>query len=125
MAKAFGRTMEKVAATPTELTETLERLYAAILDRRGADPNVSYTAKLLGRGTSKIAQKFGEEAVEAAIAAVERAKPDLVRESADVLYHLLVMWADAGIAPEDVWAELKRREGISGIAEKKARPKTG
>ncbi|MBM3488203.1 MAG: phosphoribosyl-ATP diphosphatase [Alphaproteobacteria bacterium] len=125
MTKALGKMMDKVATPPVEMTETLERLYAAILDRRGADPNVSYTAKLLGRGTAKIAQKFGEEAVEAAIAAVERAKPDLVRESADVLYHLLVMWADAGITPDEVWAELKRREGISGIAEKKARPKTG
>jgi len=104
-------------------SQILERLYAAIVARRGADPTVSYTAKLLGRGTSKIAQKFGEEAVETAIAAVERDAEAVVRESADVLYHLMVLWADAGVEPDAVWAELNRREGISGIAEKKARPK--
>ena len=104
--------------------EILDRLYAAIVSRRGGDPTVSYTAKLLGRGTAKIAQKFGEEAVEATIAAVMRDHENLVLESADVLYHLMVLWADAGVEPDAVWAELRRREGISGIAEKKARPKT-
>ena len=100
---------------------TLDRLYAAILARRGGDPAVSYTAKLLGRGTAKIAQKLGEEAVEAVIEGVRDNPSALVGESADLLYHLLVLWADAGISPVDVAAELTRREGTSGIDEKRAR----
>jgi phosphoribosyl-ATP pyrophosphohydrolase len=107
----------------TERDHVLDRLYAAILDRRGADPAASYTAKLLARGTAKIAQKLGEETVEAVIEAVRGDRAGLVGESADLLYHLLVLWADAGIAPAEIWAELQRREGISGIAEKKSRPK--
>ncbi len=107
----------------TQRDHMLDRLYAAILDRRGADPASSYTAKLLARGTAKIAQKLGEETVEAVIEAVRRDRAGLVSESADLLYHLLVLWADAGIAPGEIWAELQRREGISGIAEKKSRPK--
>jgi phosphoribosyl-ATP pyrophosphohydrolase len=99
----------------------LDRLYAAIEARRNADPATSYTAKLLSRGTGKIAQKLGEEAVEAVIEAVGRRPEKLVAESADVLYHLLVLWVDAGVRPEQVWAELKRREGVSGIAEKLGR----
>jgi phosphoribosyl-ATP pyrophosphohydrolase len=109
----------------TDSAHTLDRLHAAILAKRGADPATSYTAKLLGRGTAKIAQKLGEEAVEAVIEAVGGDRRALVGESADLLYHLLVLWADAGIAPDEVWAELQRREGISGIAEKKSRPKSG
>ncbi len=107
----------------TQREHILDRLHAAILDRRGADPTASYTAKLLARGTAKIAQKLGEETVEAVIEAVRGDRPGLVGESADLLYHLLVLWADAGIAPAEIWAELQRREGISGIAEKKSRPK--
>jgi phosphoribosyl-ATP pyrophosphohydrolase len=106
-----------------ETTHMLERLHAAILAKRGADPTTSYTAKLLGRGTAKIAQKLGEEAVEVVIEAVRGERTALVGESADLLYHLLVLWADAGIAPDEIWAELQRREGVSGIAEKKSRPK--
>jgi phosphoribosyl-ATP pyrophosphohydrolase len=100
---------------------TLDRLYAAIEARRNADPATSYTAKLLSRGTHKIAQKLGEEAVEAVIEAVGRRPDKLVAESADVLYHLLVLWADAGVRPADGGAELKRREDVSGIAEKLGR----
>jgi phosphoribosyl-ATP pyrophosphohydrolase len=107
----------------TEADHTLERLHAAILSRRGADPATSYTAKLLQRGTAKIAQKLGEEAVETAIEAVRGDRGKLIGESADLLYHLLVLWADAGIAPDEVWAELQRREGQSGIAEKEQRGK--
>ena len=99
----------------------VEALYATILARKGADPASSYTAKLFGKGTAKIAQKLGEEAVEAAIEAVRGRREALVAESADLLYHLLVLWAATGIAPDDVWAELRRREGVSGIAEKAAR----
>jgi phosphoribosyl-ATP pyrophosphohydrolase len=103
------------------LGKTLNRLWQVIESRRGADPASSYTAKLLARGKAKVAQKFGEEAVEAVIEGVRGDRAALVGESADVLYHLMVMWAATGIGPEDVAAELARREGISGISEKKAR----
>ncbi|KXV45260.1 phosphoribosyl-ATP diphosphatase, partial [Gluconobacter albidus] len=91
--------------------------------RRGTDPSLSHSARLMSRGRNKIAQKFGEEAVECLIEAVNGNRKELIGESADVLYHLIVMWVDAGVSPEDVWTELKRREGTSGIAEKAARPK--
>jgi phosphoribosyl-ATP pyrophosphohydrolase len=107
----------------TQRDHMLDRLHAAILARRGADPASSYTAKLLARGTAKIAQKLGEETVEAVIEAVRGDRAGLIGESADVLYHLLVLWADAGIDPAEIWAELQRREGVSGIAEKTSRPK--
>jgi len=100
----------------------LDRLFATIAARRGADSATSYTAKLFARGTEKIAQKLGEEAIEAVIAAVEAKPEGLVAESADLLYHLLVAWANAGLAPADVWRELERRTAQSGIAEKQSRP---
>jgi len=103
--------------------QVLDRLYAVVQQRRSADPAVSHSARLLSRGTAKVAQKFGEEAVECLIEAVAGNKTALIGESADVLYHLLVMWVDAGLEPEAVWTELERREGVSGIAEKAARPK--
>lgn len=99
----------------------LDNLFATVSARRGADPATSYTAKLLSRGRAKIAQKLGEEAVETVIAAARGERAALVAETADLLYHLLVLWADAGITPEEVWEELRRREGVSGIAEKAAR----
>ena len=102
-------------------SEILDRLFAVIETRRGADPNSSYTAKLLSQGRARIARKFGEEAIEAVIAATEGDKAALTAESADVLYHLLVAWADAGLVPADIWAELERREGVSGIDEKNSR----
>ncbi len=92
-----------------------------VASRRGADPAVSHSARLLSRGPAKVAQKFGEEAVEALIEAVAGNRTALIAESADVLYHLMVLWASAGIEPVDVWAELRRREGVSGLAEKAAR----
>lgn len=101
----------------------LDRLYDVVLSRKDTDPSVSHSARLLSRGTYKIAQKFGEEAVECLIEAVAGRKDLLVGESADVLYHLVVLWVDAGVTPEEVWAELRRREGVSGIAEKASRPK--
>jgi len=103
------------------LGPVLERLWQTILSRRGADPKTSYTAKLFARGTGKIAQKLGEEAVEAVIEGVRGDPARLAAESADLLYHLLVLWAATGVAPEDVAAELARREGRSGIDEKRAR----
>ena len=107
----------------TDDSTVIERLYAAIEARRDADPDESYTARLFARGPDKIAQKLGEEAIETVIAAAAGKRADVVAESADLLYHLLVAWAQARVAPEDVWAELARREGVSGIAEKRARGK--
>ena len=104
-----------------ELGRALDCLWQIIQSRRGADPQSSYTARLFARGRAKIAQKLGEEAVEAVIEGVGENPAALVGESADLLYHLLVLWAAAGISPADVAAELARREGISGIDEKRAR----
>jgi phosphoribosyl-ATP pyrophosphohydrolase len=103
------------------LGEALERLWRVIESRRGADPVTSYTAKLFARGTAKIAQKLGEEAVEAVIEGVRGDRAALIGESADLLYHLLVLWAALGVSPNDVAGELARREGVSGIAEKRGR----
>jgi phosphoribosyl-ATP pyrophosphohydrolase len=102
----------------------LDRLWGTVLARKDADPNKSHSARLLSRGTAKIAQKFGEEAVECLIEAVGGHRTALIAESADVLYHLLVLWVDAGLRPEQIWAELSRREGMSGLAEKAARRPT-
>lgn len=90
----------------------LERLSAVIRSRRGADPSSSRTAKLFAAGTPKIAQKVGEEAVETVIEALRDDRGRLVSESADLIYHLLVLWADRGVDPSEVWAELARREGV-------------
>ncbi len=100
---------------------TLTRLAATIQSRKGADPESSWTAKLLSKGPEKCAEKFGEEAVEAIIEAVKGDRAKLTAEAADVLYHLLVMLASRDVTLEDVLAELDRREGTSGIAEKAAR----
>ena len=99
----------------------LDRLYATILSRRGADPASSHTARLFSNGRAKIAQKVGEEAVETALAAVAGTPEEVVGEAADLIFHLLILLADCGLTPADIWAELARREGISGIAEKAAR----
>ena len=104
--------------------DVLDRLWAVVMDRRSADPAHSHSARLLSRGVSKVAQKFGEESVECLIEAVTGNKPALVAESADVLYHLMVMWVAAGIEPADVWSELGRREGISGVLEKATRSRS-
>lgn len=100
----------------------LDRLAATIAARKGMDPDTSWTAMLLSRGPGKCAEKFGEEAVEAIIAAVRDGRENLTAEAADVLYHLLVMLAARDLTLADVLAELERREGTSGIAEKAARP---
>jgi len=106
-----------------ELGPALDRLWQVIQSRRGADPQTSYTARLFSRGRAKIAQKLGEEAVEAGIEGGENNCAARGGESADLLYHLLVLWAAVGISPTDVAGELIRREGTSGIAEKRARAK--
>jgi len=99
----------------------LHRLAATIAARKGADPETSWTAKLFAKGPEKCAEKFGEEAVEAIIEAVKGDRDKLASEAADVLYHLLVMLAARDVSLETVLAELERREGTSGIAEKAAR----
>jgi phosphoribosyl-ATP pyrophosphohydrolase len=101
--------------------DTLLRLAATIEARKGADPETSWTAKLLARGPEKAAQKFGEEAVEAVIEAVRGDRDKLTEEAADVLYHFLVMLTARNVSLGDVYAELERREGQSGIAEKASR----
>ena len=100
----------------------LDRLAATIAARRGADPAGSWTAQLLAKGPEKCAEKFGEEAVEAIIEAVKGDRARLTAEAADVIYHLLVMLAARDVTLDDVLAELDRREGKSGIAEKAGRP---
>jgi phosphoribosyl-ATP pyrophosphohydrolase len=97
----------------------VDRLYAVIDARRRDRPKGSYTTKLFKKGTAKIAQKVGEEAVETVIAAMRKDNAELVEESADLLYHLLVLWADAGLRPEQVWQELERREQHSVVDDKK------
>lgn len=99
----------------------LHDLETTILARKSADPDSSWTAKLLAKGPEKCAEKFGEEAIEAIIAAAKGDRENLTYESADVLYHLLVMLAARDIALDDVLGELARRQGTSGIAEKAAR----
>lgn len=99
----------------------IDRLYATIAARKGGDAAQSYTAKLFAEGRARIAQKLGEESMETAIAAVARDRDGIVNESADLLYHLLVLWADCDVAPAEVWAKLASREGTSGLAEKAAR----
>lgn len=100
---------------------TLEHLAATIAARKGADPESSWTAKLLAAGPEKCAEKFGEEAVEAIIEAVKGDRHRLTAEAADVIYHLLVMLAARDVTLAEVLAELDRREGTSGIEEKNRR----
>ena len=99
----------------------LDRLAATIQARKSADPDSSWTAKLLSKGPEKCAEKFGEEAIEAIIAATKNDRENLTAEAADVLYHLLVMLASRDIPLSDVWAELDRRSAQSGLAEKASR----
>jgi phosphoribosyl-ATP pyrophosphohydrolase len=99
----------------------LDELFAVVESRKGGDPSTSYTAKLFAKGRAHIAKKFGEEAVEAVIAATSQQKAEVIAESADVLFHLLVLWAERGIKPADVYAELEKRKGLSGLDEKKRR----
>jgi phosphoribosyl-ATP pyrophosphohydrolase len=103
------------------LGEALARLWATIEARRGASPETSYTAKLLAVGPAGVARKLGEESLETVIEAVRGDPAALTRESADLLYHLLALWASAGLTPDAVAAELMRREGTSGIEEKRSR----
>ena len=110
-----------VAGAEAAVLDTLWRTVEA--RRLAGDVEHSHSARLIARGTAKVAQKLGEEAVECVIEATQGNRGATVLESADLLYHLVVLWVDAGIRPAEVWAELARRQGISGIAEKAARPK--
>ena len=103
----------------------IDRLFAIIEDRRGADPDKSYTAKLFGCGRAKIAQKTGEEAVEMIIAAMSGDPEEVTKESADLLYHMLLLWSEMGVRPADIYAELSKREGKSGLDEKRSRSPSG
>ena len=100
------------------MSDSLERLYQAVLAARDLDPAISRTARLFQRGPAKMAKKLAEEAIEVVIDAVNGDTDAVVRESADLLYNLTVLWAAAGVKPEDVWREMARREEMLGIAEK-------
>ena len=100
------------------MSDSLERLYLAVLAARDLDPATSRTARLFQRGRAKMAKKLAEEAIEVAIDAVGGDADAVVRESADLLYNLAVLWAASGVRPADIWAEMERREHLLGIAEK-------
>lgn len=103
--------------------DTIQKLYQTLLERKGASPDDSYVASLYHKGTAKIAQKVGEEAVETCIEALQGNTDKLKEESADLLFHLMVLWADQSITPDDVLAVLEKRMGMSGHAEKESRGK--
>ena len=100
------------------MSDSVDRLYAAVLAAKHADPATSRTSRLLHAGRAKMAKKLGEEAFEVVIGALNADPESVVRESADLLYNLVVLWASSGVAPEDVWKEMNRRERLFGIAEK-------
>src|SRR6201990_848803 len=99
------------------MSDSIERLYRAVLTAKDLDPATSRTARLFQRGPSKMAKKLAEEAIEVVIDAVNGDSQAVIRESADLLYNLTVLWASAGVRPEDVWREMARREDMLGIAE--------
>lgn len=101
--------------------EILDNLYYKIQKKKNDDPKKSYSAKLFKKGPLKVAQKFGEEAVECLIECATKNPQNLISESADVLYHLLAMWVITDVSPDEVWAELQKREKMSGIEEKASR----
>src|ERR1700694_416319 len=100
------------------MTDSLERLYLAVIAAKDLDPAMSRTARLFQRGPAKMAKKLAEEAIEVVIDAVNGNSDAVIRESADLLYNLTVLWASAGVRPTDVWREMERREHLLGIAEK-------
>ena len=100
------------------MADSLDRLYTQVIAARDADPLTSRTARLLASGRAKMAKKLAEEAVEVVIDALSGQREAVIGESADLLYNLVVLWAEAGVRPEEVWAEMQRREHLMGIAEK-------
>jgi phosphoribosyl-ATP pyrophosphohydrolase len=105
--------------------QVLEEIYKVIVSRKGGDPETSHTARLFKKGRGKIAKKTGEEAIEVIVAALHQTPDRVIRESADLLFHLMVLWADQGITPAQVFTELESRMGVSGIEEKRSRPNQG
>lgn len=105
------------------MSDIIKTLFATIESRKGADAETSYTASLYAKGTAKIAQKVGEEAVETCIEALQGNKDKLKEESADLLFHLMVLWADQGLTPDDIFKVLESRIGVSGHDEKASRKK--
>lgn len=100
------------------MTDSVDRLHAAVMAARTADPNASRTARLLRAGRAKAAKKVAEEAVEVVMDAIDGEKDAVVRESADLIYNLVVLWVSLGIKPQEVWREMARRERLMGLAEK-------
>jgi phosphoribosyl-ATP pyrophosphohydrolase len=100
------------------MTDSVDRLYEDVIAARHADPSTSRTARLLRSGRAKMAKKLAEEAVEVVIDAMHGSRDAVVRESADLLYNLVVLWVSAGVSPKEVWKEMERRERLFGIAEK-------
>jgi phosphoribosyl-ATP pyrophosphohydrolase len=119
--KARKKALKKKRDKQDGLEHVLDRLYFVIDSRKGANPDTSYTARLFSRGRQQIAKKLGEEAVETVIEGIRGDRPKLVGESADMLYHLLALWAANRVKPEAIWRELARREGLSGLVEKARR----
>lgn len=120
IAPAIARNARKFQ-TDEMTTHPIDRLFALIASRKDGDPSTSYTAKLLSKGRLKCAKKLGEEAIETCLAAVAQDKTALTNESADLLYHLLVLWTACDVAPEEIYAALATREGRSGLEEQAAR----
>ena len=100
------------------MNDSLERLFAQVMEAKSADPALSRTAKLMRSGRAKMAKKLAEEAIEVVIDAMNGEREAVVRESADLIYNLVVLWAEAGVRPQDVFAEMARRERLFGLAEK-------
>ncbi len=110
-----------MTATDADPGAIIERLFEVIEGRREGDPETSYVAKLLAQGSGAVARKLGEEAIELVIAHSAGQRPQTITESADLLFHMMVLWADAGVRPAEVLAELEAREGLSGLEEKRRR----
>lgn len=113
--------MDETSAEKEAAADVITRVFAVIESRRGGDGSESYVAGLLEKGTAAIARKVGEEAVETVVAALEDGPSRVTSESADLLFHLMVLWADQGVRPADIFQELARREGTSGVEEKRRR----
>jgi phosphoribosyl-ATP pyrophosphohydrolase len=117
-----GRPESSRIGMENNMTDRIESLYRAVAARRGGDPVLSRTAKLIAMGLPKIAQKLGEEAVEVIIDAITGERHGVIRESSDLIYQLVVLWQELGIEPTEIWAEMARREALMGIAEKLPKP---
>jgi len=122
-AVAAGPDSPKPSPGPGSGGHPLARLHRAIEASHAADPAVSRTARLLAGGRTKIAKKLCEEATEVALETVKGRRGEVIEESADLLYHLAIIWSAVGIAPDEIWAEMERREALFGIAEKRRKPR--